>query len=53
MAINIDRYVKITSGIGAASNVTTRELIGRFITENPLVPTGSILEFASLMSVWA
>lgn len=51
MAINIERYVKITSGIGAASNVSTRELIGRFITENPLVPTGSVLEFSSAEDV--
>lgn len=47
MAIDISRYVQITSGVGAAGGAATRELIGRFITQNPLVPTGTILEFTS------
>ncbi len=45
MSISFTRYVEITSGVGAAGAVRERELIGRFFTENPLVPTGSTVEF--------
>lgn len=51
MAIDMSRYVQITSGIGAASSVATRDLIGRFFTANHLVPTGAILEFTSAADV--
>jgi len=47
MAISLDRYVDITSGVGAASSVATRELIGRFFTANTLLPTNSYREFTS------
>ncbi len=51
MAISLDRYVAITSGVGAAAGVSNRELIGRFFTENPLAPTSTILEFTSAADV--
>jgi hypothetical protein len=45
MAISQSRYVNITSGVGAGSPPLTRDLIARLFTENPLVPTGSVVEF--------
>lgn len=47
MSISLKRYVDITSGVGAGSDVSTRALIGRFFTDNPLVPTNSLIEFSS------
>lgn len=47
MSISQDRYVKITSGVGAPNSVARRDLITRLFTENQLIPTGSILEFTS------
>lgn len=47
MSIALSRYVDITSGVGAGSDVSTRSLIGRYFTDNPLVPTGTFLEFTS------
>lgn len=47
MAISIRRYVDITSGVGAGASVRLRELIIRVFTTNPLVPTGSFIEFTS------
>lgn len=47
MPISQSRYVDIVSGVGAASAVTTRELIGRFFTENQLLPTNTQREFTS------
>lgn len=47
MAISLTRYVEITSGVGASAGVSTRDLIGRFFTTNPLAPTGTVLEFES------
>lgn len=41
MAISLQRYVDIISGVGAGAAVSTRELIGRFFTTNDLVPTDS------------
>jgi hypothetical protein len=51
MAISQTRYVDITSGVGGNSPSLTRELIGRIFTENPLVPTGSFIEFTSAADV--
>lgn len=51
MAISLSRYVSVTSGVGAASAVDTRELIGRFFTENPLVPTSGHVEFHNASDV--
>lgn len=47
MSISIDKYTKITSGVGGGNNVRARELILRIFTENSLVPTDGILEFTS------
>jgi hypothetical protein len=47
MSISIDKYTKITSGVGGGNNVRERELILRIFTENTLVPTDGILEFTS------
>lgn len=51
MAISFNRYVNITSGVAASTQVATRELIGRLFSENPLVPTGAVLEFTSASTV--
>jgi hypothetical protein len=52
MAINIGKYVSVTSGVGAATIVPERELIGRVFTENHLIPTQSNpLEFFNAASV--
>lgn len=45
MPINSNRYVDITSGVGGATAVDTRELKLRLYTTNELVPTGSIVNF--------
>lgn len=47
MSISMKRYVDITSGVGGALAVRARDLIGRLFTTNPLVPTGSLIEFGS------
>lgn len=51
MPINISNYVDITSGIGAASNVPTRNLGAMIVTGNALVPTGVIKTFTSAADV--
>jgi len=51
MAINSDKYVKITSGVGAAATFSGRELLNRLFSTNELVPTGSVLKFSDLASV--
>lgn len=45
MAISFKKYVDITSGVGGNGAVRQRDLIGRLFTTNPLVPTGSFVEF--------
>lgn len=47
MAISITRYVDIVSGVGGASSVKQRELIGRIFTTSDLVPYGSLVEVTS------
>lgn len=47
MAIDLSRYIQITSGVGAGANVGTRQLNGMLITDNPLVPTSTFLSFDS------
>lgn len=47
MTISLKRYVDIVSGVGAGANVGNRKLIGRFFDDNPLIPTGSYVEFDS------
>lgn len=51
MAISINRYVDITSGVGASQQVQTRELIGRMFSNNQYIPTKTLLEFNSLLEV--
>jgi hypothetical protein len=51
MAISFQKYIDITSGVGAGANVRGRELIGRLFTTNPLIPTDSFIEFDDLASV--
>ena len=51
MAINIKRYVDITSGVGAGSNIAVRDLIGRLFTANPLLPPNSFVQFTSASAV--
>ncbi len=45
MAINQTRYVDITSGVGAAESVATRQLMGRLMTDNPLLPPQTFIQF--------
>lgn len=47
MAIAQTRYVSIISGVGGGAAVRERELIARFYSENPLIPTNTVLEFTS------
>lgn len=42
-----DRYVDITSGVGGASALSTRQLILRLFTTNELFPTNSVVTFTS------
>lgn len=51
MSISIKKYVDITSGVGGASAVKTRELILRVFTTNALVPAASVLEMTELNDV--
>ncbi len=51
MSIAFSKYIDITSGVAAAPVGTTRDLIGRIISINPLVPVGYVLEFTTLVSV--
>lgn len=53
MAISFSKYVNITSGVGGNSGVRRRDLIGRIFSDNPLIPTGSMIEFTSLDDVLA
>lgn len=45
MSISLRQYIDITSSVGASAAVSTRDLIGRLFTDNPLLPTGSFVEF--------
>jgi len=47
MAISFKRYIDIVSGVGAGAVVRARDLIGRLITTNVLLPTQSFIEFES------
>lgn len=49
--ISESRYIDITSGIGAANNVSVRNLGGLIVTGNPLVPTGQMISFNSAAEV--
>lgn len=45
--IPFSKYVSITSGVGGASQVANRELIGRIFSESLLISADSVLEFNS------
>lgn len=49
--ISFTRYISITSGVGGNAAVATRDLIARIFTTNPLLPTGTVQEFASASDV--
>lgn len=51
MAIAFNKYINITSEVGAGETVTTRDLIGRLFTVNTLAPTGTVLQFNSAQEV--
>jgi len=47
MAISISKYVDIVSGVGGSGTVRQRDLIGRIFTDNPRVPSDSIVELTT------
>lgn len=51
MAISITRYVDITSGLGGASLVQERSLVGRFFTSSPLIPPQTFVSFNTATEV--
>lgn len=51
--ISFSRYVNITSGVLAATQIGNRSLGGLVISINPLVPTGVKLDFSSANTVGA
>lgn len=51
MSISIDRYVSITSGVGAGASTATRQLIARLFTTNTEIPTDTVVEFDNETSV--
>lgn len=51
MSISTKNYVNIVSGVGATSNVPTRDLIGRFFTGSFLVPPQTFVQFSDAASV--
>jgi len=51
MAINISRYIDITSSIQGVSQIGQRSLAGLVISINSLVPTGTFLSFTSAAAV--
>lgn len=53
MSISLTRYVDITSGIGGAAVVPTRDLVGRFFTANNLLPPQSFILFTTAADVGA
>ena len=51
MPVSFSRYVDITSGIGAGASVSTRNLGALIVTNNPLVPTNTLVTFTSAAQV--
>lgn len=45
MPININYYVNIVSGVAAGVNIGTRQLIPMIFVDNPLIPSGSFVNF--------
>lgn len=53
MPISITQYVDIISGVGAGTNVPTRDLIGRFFTGSTLIPVDTFVQFSNAAAVQA
>ena len=53
MAININRYVSITSGVAGGAQLAAREYIARIFTANPLLPPQTYVEFPNAAAVGA
>ena len=51
MAISFKKYVDITSGVGGATLVQRRDLIGRLFITNELLPPSAFIEFTSAEQV--
>ncbi len=51
MAISINRYVDVTSGVGGAAQVAGRELMGRIFTGAAEITDGELLTFTSASAV--
>ena len=47
MSISLSRYVNINSQVGGQNLLTTRDLLGRLFTGNPLVPPQSFIQFSN------
>jgi hypothetical protein len=47
MAIDINRYVSITSGVGGGAAVRARDFILRLFSVDPRVPSGAVVEMES------
>lgn len=45
MAISMSKYVNIISGVGGGAAISTRDFGALIITDNELIPSGSIIEF--------
>ncbi len=53
MSISITRYVDITSGVGAASDVAQRSLILRVFSQSNLIPAAHVVTFTTIEDVLA
>lgn len=53
MSISINKYVDITSGVGGASAVANRQLIGRYITTSSSLNPGQLYQFNGIDDVEA
>lgn len=51
MAINLNRYVDITSAVAGAAIASQRQLIARLFTDNDLLPPQTYIEFTSAAAV--
>lgn len=45
MPVNINYYVNVTSGVGAAEQIPERQLIPMLFDDNALIPSGSFVNF--------
>lgn len=51
MSISLKKYIDISSGVGGASGVQSRDLIGRYLTSSSVLLPGEIATFLSLNDV--